>query len=236
MKKTLLKFAAVALLTITFIGCKNPKGQILDGPDMVNDTANYPMTKLMDSPGGAAVEDGALDIGEMPKTAVRQPDSQPPYVLYINVDKPASSESAMDEVKSVWLANEKSGTVVKVCVTNPMAEAQWDKMSSSNAGGISVPLTQIAAADKAMIAPGDVRKVIVEGCPDGRNIWTYIIDPYEGTALQLPSSEGVQSLDPGKKEIVAVSYGYDDDGRYSVSKAYSLDGKFLRDVGEKERE
>ena len=104
------------------------------------------------------------------------------------------------------------------------------------ADGVSVPLTQIADADKAMIAPGDVSKVIVEGCPDGRNMWTYIIDPYHGTAIQLPSTEGVVSLDWEKKEIIAASYGYDDDGRYSVNKAYSLDGKFLRRVGDKERE
>jgi hypothetical protein len=69
------------------------------------------------------------------------------------------------------------------------------------------------------------------GCPDGRNIWTYIIDPYQGTAIQLPSTEGVMSLDWEKKEIVAASYGYDDDGRYSVNKAYSLEGKFLRETG-----
>ena len=156
--------------------------------------------------------------------------------VYINVDKPASGEGEMDDVRSVWLANERSGTVIKVCVTNPMAEPQWSKMSGKVADGVSVPLTQIAAAEKGMIAPGDVSKVIVEGCPDGRNTWTYIIDSYHGTAIQLPSTEGVVSLDWEKKEIIAASYGYDDDGRYSVNKAYSLDGKFLRRVGEKERE
>jgi hypothetical protein len=46
----------------------------------------------------------------------------------------------------------------------------------------------------------------------------------------------VVSLDQEKKEIIAASYGYDDDGRYSIKKAYSLDGKFLRIVGDKERE
>ena len=51
-----------------------------------------------------------------------------------------------------------------------------------------------------------------------------------------PSTEGVVSLDWEKKEIIAASYGYDDDGRYSVNKAYSLDGKFLRRVGENKRE
>ena len=163
-----------------------------------------------------SVEVDLLDISEMPKTAVRQENAHFQYAVYVNVDKPASGEGEMDDVRSVWLANER--------------------MSGKDADGVSVALTQIAAADKAMIAPGDVSKVIVEGCPDGRNIWTYIIDPYQGTAIQLPSTEGVMSLDWEKKEIVAASYGYDDDGRYSVNKAYSLDGKFLRRVGEKERE
>ena len=53
---------------------------------------------------------------------------------------------------------------------------------------------------------------------------------------EMPSSEGVLSLDWENKEIIAASYGYDDEGRYSFKKAYSLDGRFLRIVGEKERE
>jgi len=105
-----------------------------------------------------------------------------------------------------------------------------------DADAVDAPITQIASAEKAYIAPGDVSKVIVEGCPDGRNMWTYIIDPYKGTAKQLPSTEGVVTLEWEKKEIIAASYGYDDDGRYSVNKAYSLEGKFLRTVGNKERE
>ena len=222
MKKMIIVIAVV-LVMVVFMGCKYVRGQILDGPGMERDSTDYPQEKQ-------------LGISEMPKTAVRQENAHFQYAVYVNVDKPASGEGEMDAVRSVWLADERTGTVIKVCVTNPMAEVQWSKMSSKEADGVSVALTQIAAADKAMIAPGDVSKVIVEGCPDGRNIWTYIIDPYQGTAIQLPSSEGVVSLDWEKKEIIAASYGYDDDGRYSVNKAYSLDGKFLRMVGGKERE
>ena len=245
----------VLLIVAVFVGCKYFRAQILDGPGMVYDSANYPVEEPVDGLNKEAILDGPdgtsthaftgskdsaeidlLDISEMPKTAVRQEDAHMQYAVYVNVDKPASGEGEMDEVRSVWLADERTGTAIKVCVTNPMAEAQWSKMSGKVADGIGVALTQIAAADKAMIAPGDVSKVIVEGCPDGRNIWTYIIDPYRGTAIQLPSTEGVVSLDWEKKEIVAASYGYDDAGRYSVNKAYSLDGKFLREMGGKERE
>ena len=222
MKKMVIVIAVV-LVMVVFMGCKYVRGQILDGPGMERDSTDYPQEKQ-------------LGISEMPKTAVRQENAHFQYAVYVNVDKPASGEGEMDAVRSVWLADERTGTVIKVCVTNPMAEVQWSKMSSKDADGVSVALTQIAAADKAMIAPGDVSKVIVEGCPDGRNIWTYIIDPYQGTAIQLPSTEGVVSLDWEKKEIVAASYGYDDDGRYTVNNAYSLAGKFLRMVGGKERE
>ena len=222
MKKMVIVIAVV-LVMVVFMGCKYVRGQILDGPGMERDSTDYPQEKQ-------------LGISEMPKTAVRQENAHLQYAVYVNVDKPASGEGEMDAVRSVWLADERTGTVIMVCVTNPMAEVQWSKMSSKDADGVSVALTQIAAADKAMIAPGDVSKVIVEGCPDGRNIWTYIIDPYQGTAIQLPSTEGVVSLDWEKKEIIAASYGYDDDGRYTVNNAYSLAGKFLRMVGGKERE
>lgn len=254
-RMTLITVVAVVCVATVFASCKFLRGQILDGPGMERDSTDYPVEESVDGLNKEAILDGPdgtsthaftgredtmevdlLDINEMPKTAVRQPNAHFQYAVYINVDKPASGEGEMDGVKSVWLANERSGTVVKVCVTNPMADAQWSRMSGKTADGVGVALNQIAVADKAMIAPGDVSKVIVEGCPDGRNIWTYIIDPYQGIAIQLPSTEGVVSLDWEKKEIIAASYGYDDDGRYTVSKAYSLDGKFLRRVGEKERE
>ena len=245
----------VAFIAAVFIGCKYVKAHILDGPGMERDSTDYPQEKPVDGLNKEAILDGPdgtsthaftgnndsaevdlLDISEMPKTAVRQENSYMQYAVYVNVDKPASGEGEMDEVRSVWLADERTGTAIKVCVTNPMAEAQWGRMSGKDADGIDVALTQIAAVNKAMIAPGDVSKVIVEGCPDGRNIWTYIIDPYQNRAIQLPSTEGVVSLDWETKEIVAASYGYDDEGRYSLNKVYSLDGKFLRTTGEKERE
>ena len=254
-KMTIVAVVSIALVAAVFVGCKNIRGKNLNGSGLESDSTDYSMDEpvdglnkeaILDGPDGTSthaftgskdsVEVDLLDISEMPKTAVRQQDAHFQYAVYINLDKPASGEGEMDDVRSVWLANERTGTVIKVCVTNPMAEAQWSKMSGKVADGVGVALTQIAAADKAMIAPGDVSRLIVEGCPDGRNIWTYIIDPYKGTAIQLPSTEGVVSLDWEKKEIIAASYGYDDDGRYSVNRAYSLDGKFLRRVGDKERE
>ena len=230
------KSISCAIATCILIACGGKTGKSVSDTDSLSVDSINGTTVDKHSEAYIRAEVDLLDIDEMPKTAVRQPDAHFQHAVYVNIDKPASGEGEMDAVYSVWLADERAGTVIKVCVTNPMAEAQWQKMNGKEADAVDVPITQIASAEKAYIAPGDVSKVIVEGCPDGRNVWTYIIDPYMGTAKQLPSTEGVVTLEWEEKEIIAASYGYDDDGRYSVKNAYSLEGKFLRTVGDKERE
>ncbi|MBP5386713.1 MAG: hypothetical protein J6Y97_04910 [Prevotella sp.] len=180
-------------------------------------------------------DDGILDISEMPSTAKRL-NNHFQYAVYTNEERVMEDfDNAI--VYSIWLADERTGTVRKICETNPKAEAQWEKMSDEQADGVAVALDQIASAEKAWIAPGDVSKVIVQGCPDGRNEWTYIIDTDAKTAIQLPSTEGVASLDWEKKEIIVASYGYHSEGgRYTFLSAYDNNGKFLRMVGDKSDE
>ena len=174
-----------------------------------------------------SVEVDLLDISEMPKTAVRQENAHFQYAVYVNVDKPASGEGEMDDVRSVWLANERSGTVIKVCVTNPMAEPQWSKMSGKEADGVSVPLTQIAAAHKAMIAPGDVSKVIVEGCPDGRNVWQWC---YYGTETTTPQyiifNNGQSGVGVNQTKDLTFTNGgwYQMDGTTTSNPALGING------------
>ncbi|MBP5507687.1 MAG: hypothetical protein J6Y23_07580 [Prevotella sp.] len=180
-------------------------------------------------------DDGILDISEMPSTAKRL-NNHFQYAVYTNEERVMEDfDDAI--VYSIWLADERTGTVRKICETNPKAEAQWEKMSDEQADGVAVALDQIASAEKAWIAPGDVSKVVVQGCPDGRNEWTYIIDTDAKTAIQLPSTEGVASLDWEKKEIIVASYGYHSEGgRYTFLSAYDNNGKFLRMVGDKSDE
>ncbi len=177
-------------------------------------------------------EDDIMDISEMPANANRQ-DNFFQYAVYTHEERTLEDyDNAI--VYSVWLADERTGTVRKVCETNPKAQAQWERMRGEEANGVAVELGQIAGADKAWIAPGDVSKVIVEGCPDARNIWTYIIDTDKMTAIQLPSTEGVVELDHEKKEIITASYGYfPEGGRYTYQRAYDTNGKFIRVVSEK---
>ena len=180
-------------------------------------------------------DDDIMDISEMPSTAKRL-DNHFQYAVYTNEERVMEDyDNAI--VYSIWLADERTGTVRKICETNPKAVVQWEKMSDEQADGVAVALDQIASAEKAWIAPGDVSKVIVQGCPDARNEWTYIIDTDAKTAIQLPSTEGVESLDWEKKEIIVSSYGYHPEGgRYSFLSAYDNNGKFLRMVDDKSDE
>ena len=255
MKKLLL----LALSALVMTGCRFQK---MDGPGMVGHADSTKTDSVQQvglaadtleegerlrvgehgsgMPGGeeqgmAPYQQEVMDIEEMPKTAERK-DSHMQFAVYINKESAESEEGAFDAIYSVWLADERTGTVKKVCQTNPTAAPIWEQMKGKDPDAASTELQLIATAERAWIAPGDVSKVIVEGCPDGRNYWTYIIDTDAHTVKQLPSTEGVQNLDWNAKEIIVASYGYDDDGRYSFKRVYNIDGKFLRRTGEIERE
>ena len=240
MKKSLLLFSAALILT----SCDNLFNAKTTNVPADNDSINIVSdivyeegepTSEDEAAGLALYEPKLLDLNQIPETAERQ-DSYFQYAVYVNVEQ-EPGEYDLEGTYSVWLADERTGTAIKVLTTNPTAAGNWDKMSKENHDAADVPTNLIATASKAYLAPGDVSKIIVEGCPDARNVWTYIIDTDANTAKQLPSTEGVQKLDWENKEIIVASYGYyPEGGRYSYSEAYSLDGKFLRRTSEPEAE
>ena len=95
--------------------------------------------------------------------------------------------------------------------------------------GIKVAIDQIAAGDclNTLFIPWDAGKIFVEGCPDGRNVWSYVIDMSTKEAIQLPTNEGLVAIDPEKQEIHMSNYQYaPEGGRYSIERVYSIDGRF----------
>ena len=106
-----------------FMACGNKTGKTVSDTDsLAVDSINGPVVDKHSEITGSkdSTEVDLLDIDEMPKTTVRQPDAHFQHAVYVNIDKPASGEGEMDAVYSVWLADERTGTVIKVCVTNPM--------------------------------------------------------------------------------------------------------------------
>ena len=183
---------------------------------------------------GVFTSEETLNISELPKTAQLQVQKGN-YELYVNVEQEAD-EDDITGVYSVWLADRGKNVVRRILITNPMAAPVWEEMNEKK-GGVEVPMDQIAAAERAMFASKDGKRIVVEGCPDARNIWTYIINLDTQTAMQLPGTEGVQDINLDKGEIILASYGYyEEGGRYTYQKAYSLDGKYLRQTSDPEPE
>ena len=183
---------------------------------------------------GVFTSEETLNISELPKTAQLQAQKGN-YELYVNVEQEAN-EDDITGVYSVWLADRGKNVVRRILITNPMAAPVWEEMNEKK-GGVEVPMDQIAAAERAMFASKDGKRIVVEGCPDARNIWTYIINLDTQTAMQLPGTEGVQDINLDKGEIILASYGYyEEGGRYTYQKAYSLDGKYLRQTSDPEPE
>ena len=185
--------------------------------------------------GLAQYEQKVIDIKQIPETAVLQ-DSNSQYALYVNLEQ-EPSEDDFEGTYSVWLADTQAGTAIKVLTTDPSISAPWEQMDKADSDAVEVPMNLIGAASAAHLLASDGSKIIVEGCPDARNIWSYIIDLKTKTAKQLPSTEGVQLIDYEKQEIIASLYDYyPEGGRYSYSNAYSFDGKYLRQDSEPEAE
>lgn len=186
------------------------------------------VTPLMSSVGASEnssemTEEPTEDFA-LPATATKADDNGD-FQLFLNTEQ-AADENSLAEVTSVWLKNKKTGKVRRLFATNPDAELQWDRMTDGNA--VEVPIEQIAAAAQAQFVPNHEGLILVEGCPDGRNIWTYIVDVNQMKAKQFPSSEGLISFEDNGQHVILGSYQYDEEeGRYSVENTYTIDGKKL---------
>ncbi len=143
--------------------------------------------------------------------------------LYVNVDGVGSENGQY----SVWLRDKNTGFATCLFITENTAEPRWDQMKDGN--GINVPIDMIAAGGDitALFIPWDADKIFFEGCPDGRNIWSYIIDIKTREAIQLPTNEGMVRIDTGTETLHMSNYQYHPEGgRYSVERVYFIDGQF----------
>lgn len=167
---------------------------------------------------------GSDDEEQIPAGALKRWENDKVEIFsdLINGNEPANY--------AVWLRDKQSGEVRWLFTTNNLAPAHWADMKDGN--GTIVANSEIAVGDidNIYLLPWSSTLLLVEGCPDARNVWTYIIDLENRKAVQLPSTEGVGGLAPKRRLIYARSYRYyPEGGRYSVERAYTADGKYSGD-------
>ncbi len=165
----------------------------------------------------------------MPATA-RLADDNGQQQLFLNTER-AAGEDEPGGVTSVWIYDKRQQKVTLLLTSNPDVEGAWDRMEDGNTASVS--LTKVAAADRAWFVPGE-GKIIVEGCPDARNVWSYIIDLQQKTVCQLSSNAGFVGF-AGEDEtyVVMQSYRYNPDlevgGRFPVLRLFTTDGRFFKE-------
>lgn len=160
----------------------------------------------------------------LPNTAV-QKDENAEVILYTNLDIAPTEDS--NSQTSVWLKYKDSGKVHFLFNTNNDTKPRWEDMKDGN--GITVSAENIAAGDcsNCRLISWDSNKIFVEGCPDSRNVWSYIYDIRNQKAIQLPSTEGLLTIDEVGHLFNMSLYRYrPEGGRYSVKRSYTIDGKY----------
>lgn len=161
----------------------------------------------------------------LPDGSVKADEANGLFVFTKLVEK--ASEDNPADIRSLWLYERKTGRVDSLLTTNPNAELRWSNMNGSP---VEVPLTQIAAADKVCFVPAHPQLLLVEGCPEARNIWTYIIDLEKKTARQFPSTEGLIAFSASGDTLQLGAYRYHEEGgRYSVVRTYTLSGQLIKE-------
>ena len=147
--------------------------------------------------------------------------------IYTSLLRKGTEDDPADVV-AVWTKDLQTGKVTRLLTTNPNAPTQWENMKDDNAA--QVDFNQVAAADNVDFVPFDSNKIIVEGCPDARNVWSYLIDIRQRTACQLCSSSGLIGFSHEEGYIVMESYTYDFDegGRMPVIKVFDLNGHLVK--------
>jgi len=171
------------------------------------------------------------DPVDLPKEAVLQAELDG-YRVWINTDI-EQSEDNMAGQYSVYYSKPNEKEVYRLVTTgqNPDAYKKWDSSD------IYVPAEDVQIAENAYLAKTATEYpeyyLILQGCPDARNVMTYIIslphqtiEPY---FRWLRVNEGYLGMDESGKLLKFSTYRYGDEGRYSVCQYYDFNWNLVKE-------
>ena len=165
--------------------------------------------------------DSLLRANGLPPTATLADDTYGASLL-MNFDR--YDEDMMIYVSTLWLYNKESGKVEKLFTTNIKG---YTVINGS--GPVEVSKDNICAMHSAKFVGED--KIIVEGVPDMRNIYTYLIDLKTGRTLLLPTTGGCLGTSSEEGFLICQSYAYyEGGGRYTVILVVNNDGRVLKKI------
>ena len=142
-------------------------------------------------------------------------------IVYLNNE----DTSEMPQV-SLWLRYKESGNEKKLILTHPHSRRDWQTFDSS----MVVKTDFIATISRVTILScgNEPFKLLVEGCPDHRNVESFIVSVDSDSAIMLPTNEGLIGVSKEDGLLIMESYDYyNGGGRYSKVGAYDLNGRLI---------
>ena len=159
------------------------------------------------------------------KTIVAENDSI--AVLYQVVDS-AKDEYDIPEV-AIWIKNKKTEEETKLYQTIRPDWHCWYMGDGNNF--YSVSIDSILVTNRVSIYNDDPLQLIVEGCPDMRNEFSYFIDVSRRKAWYIPANQGYVGHTSEERYMIFQSYRYVSDpdiaGRYTFLQLFDETGNMV---------
>ena len=231
-RRSFLKFAILPVFCMFVIGC-NQSGR--STVVIANDSTNTqpPSTIEVQSSVGTSLLDSLYQEG-LPKTA-RMTDKSEEFAIFLNDDKKAEfDEDAF--IVSLYVYNYKTRQLAKLLTTTEPEGYKWYNPAGENAS--ECLLTDIHSIYYARLFPY-AKKLLVTGCFDSRNEFSYIIDLDDKSAMLLPTNNGFVGFTSEEGYAVMQSYAYNSGvdengdpkgGRHTVLSVFDENGTFIRSM------
>lgn len=139
-------------------------------------------------------------------------------------------DSAKDEydvpVCALWIRDKTTGVEKKLLQS---VRPEWHCYYMSDGDKcIDIPIDIITAISKVFIINDNPLQLIVEGVPDCRNVFSYIIDVDQYTAKFVPANSGFLGMTEEEGYLIFSSYRYVSDpeiaGRYTFLQVFDDNG------------
>ena len=230
-RRACLRFSVLLLFSIFVLSCnqsEKSKGII------TNDTTTQNPSSLDEqSSMGLPLLDSLYQVG-LPRTA-RMTDKSEEFAIFLNEDKKAEyDEDAF--IVSLYVYNYKTRQLTKLLTTTEPEGYKWYNPAGENAS--KCLLTDIHSIYYARLFPY-AKKLLVTGCFDSRNEFSYIIDLDDKSAMLLPTNSGFIGFTSEEGYAVMQSYAYNSGldengepkgGRHTVLSVFDGNGTLIRSM------
>lgn len=170
----------------------------------------------------------------LPRTA-KLADSNDSLSVFLNNDKKAKYDEEA-YITSVYVFDNKTKKLEKLLTTTEPEEMRWYKPTCEDA--VKCSLTDIHAIYKASLFPF-AQKLMLCGCFDQRNVFSYIVDLNDKSAMLLPTNQDNVGFTLEEGYPIMLSYEYNNavdkdgdpvGGRHTVLSVFDENGGFIKSL------